>query len=236
MNETRSTPQKVDVAVQTDPVSMFEPLTDLMDEFWKLPTGPDLERIIPLIINRKPVQSPYILLPVEDLDRYISPQENNETMYDRYMHLRQSIITWSGQWGGPALLSDTIDVLYYRAMKGGNRKMVKLIEQLWVYEAHGKLLLREVQVLEGGLPHSALAIASIWMHQQELVITLTQCLTIVQTKLQIMRRSAVDQLDGMRGIPECMLNIVAEDMLRSKENLKAVRNRQSKDDLTLEEA
>ncbi|KAF9552828.1 hypothetical protein CPC08DRAFT_592449, partial [Agrocybe pediades] len=107
--------------------------------------------------------------------------------YEAFMALREDTKVWSERWGGVTIWRDSLEVLFSRAYHLGEEKTKAYIERLWTHELHGKQILRQLRTFEGILPSSKGITNILWSYQQELVITLVQGITIIQTKLPFLR-------------------------------------------------
>lgn len=115
-------------------------------------------------------------------------RQHNFQAYDHFVEIRESVKIWSSMWGGVSAWSDTLEILFYRALARGPERTDYFIRRLCAHEMKGRELLRSLEKIEGCLPNDATLVSTLWCYQQELVIEVVRGLTIVQTRLPIMRR------------------------------------------------
>lgn len=176
-----------DKSTQTDTI---DPLDELMEEYWSIPPIPtrdDIETLSNLIDTKKQLGPSYFTMSFEEA-RNITKATTSQWV--DLMELRESVISWSSVWGGIKAWPETLEILFSRANRRGPEKLRRFVERLLLHEAHGKRFFRELQSLDGMLPTGQAPLRSLWNFQQEQIVTMVEGLTIIQTKLPILRRTA----------------------------------------------
>lgn len=183
-----------DQSTQTD---FVDSLGELMEKYWLIPPFPtpkEVEALRNLIDTKKELGPSYFVLSEGDCHEIVS---NICSQYSTLLCLRDDIKIWCSYWGGIQAWPETFELIFHRASKRGKDKVGRFIERVLVHELRGKSLLRQLQFIEGSLPDSEAVLRSLWSYQQEQVITLVQGITIIQTKLPILRRiSFASDIDG----------------------------------------
>lgn len=113
----------------------------------------------------------------------------NFTAYDHFITTRKSVLEWGSLWGGIPAGSETLEILFCRALARGPERVQYFIQRICAHETKGTELLKALQINKLFLPGDIKLVSILWDYQQEQVIEVVRGLTIIQTRVPIMRKS-----------------------------------------------
>jgi hypothetical protein len=97
--------------------------------------------------------------------------------------LRVEIQRWGSIWGGITCWPESLEVMFLGACRTGHESVMELSYEVWRHADAGRLLLREIERMDGKLPDNPYALKMLWNEYSTLHHLLIRGITIIEARM-----------------------------------------------------